>query len=80
MKFTSLQLGFLAKYFPQFSEEVLTIEQWASIADIVKEFIGLGDPYDQELVVEAVKFVTTKVPSDKNLDYFVAKVIYWETK
>ncbi len=80
MKFTSLQLGFLAKYFPQFSEESLTIEQWASIADIVKEFIGLGDPYDQELVIEAIKFVTTKVPSDKNLDYFVAKVIYWETK
>lgn len=78
MRFTSLQLGFLAKYF--FTEEVLTIEQWATIADIVKEFIGLGDPYDQQLVVEAVKFATTKVPSEKSLDYFVAKVIYWEEK
>ena len=39
MKFTSLQLGFLAKHFSQFAEEVLTIEQWANIADIVKEFL-----------------------------------------
>jgi hypothetical protein len=76
MKFTSLQLGFLAKYF--FTEEDLTTAQWATIADIVKEFIGLGDPYDQDLVVEAVKFATTKVPSEKNLHYFVAKVLYWE--
>ena len=78
MKFTPLQLGFLAKYF--FTEEVLTIQQWADIVNIVKEFIALGDPYDKALVIEAVKFATTKVPSEKNLDYFVAKILYWEEK
>lgn len=78
MKFTPLQLGFLAFHFSQFEEEQLTIEQWANIVTIVREFIGLGDPYDKALVIEAVKFVTTKVPSEKNLDYFVSKILYWE--
>ena len=80
MKFTPLQIAFLAFHFEQFADEKLTLEQWANIAQIVADFVGLGDPYDTDLVIEAVKFVTTKVPTEKNLNYFVGKVIYWIEK
>ena len=77
MKFTSLQLGFLAKNF--FKEEKLTIQQWADIANVVKEFISLGDPYDIPLVQSAVEFVLKdSLPTEKSLAYFIGKVVYWE--
>lgn len=80
MKFTPLQLGFLAFHFEGFSEEELLIDQWQDIAQIAQDFIGLGDPFDANLVVEAVKFVLKDLPSEKNLYYFIDKIIWWATK
>lgn len=76
MNFTPNQLGFLAFYF--FKEATATMEQWAEMAAAIHDFIKLGDPYDAELVFQAMKFVFPEFPAnDKNILKFVGKVIYW---
>ena len=77
MKFTPLQLGWMAANFSQFADEELSIVQWATIVEKIQEFIGLGDPYDNASVIAALKFIQIKRPTEKNLEYFVAKVIYF---
>ena len=78
MKFTPLQLGWMAANFNQCAIEELTIEHWVTIVEKIQEFIGLGDPYNNASVIAALKFIQIKLPTEKNLEYFVAKVIYFE--
>jgi hypothetical protein len=48
------------------------------MADAIHAFIKLGDPYDKDLVFQAMKFAFPDFPAnDKNITYFIGKVLYW---
>lgn len=84
MKFTPNQLALLGAYFTQGNSEFL--EEFTLLANAIYEFVGLGDPYDEVLILsfasEVLNFKEAKggLSDEAMHKYFVLKCEYWAKK
>ena len=79
MKFTVKQLALLGSIFWNDRDN---FKEFEIVAQTVKDFIDLGDPYDMELLLIFISAALPEKPKgalskEENLKYFVGKCEYW---
>ena len=78
--FTANQIALLVRYF--FDDDGKYDFEYRKICQGVYDLIGLGDPYDKDLIMTFVKSIIPTITSqvlkdESNLVYLVQKCIYW---
>ena len=79
MKFTVKQLALLGSIFWNDKDNFAEFE---IVAQAIKDFIDLGDPYDIELLMTFIKSALPEKPKgalakEETLKHFVGKCEYW---
>ena len=80
LSFTANQIALLGRYF--YDDDAKFDPEYRKVCQAVYDFVGLGDPYDEALVMNFVKSIMSGITSpilkeEKNLTYLVGKSIYW---